>query len=380
MTARVFLLLLAMTAAVQACSLCGASFGTTPTFRQEAAMKNARAILHGTVSNPRLKGDGLKGETDFEVKTILRSHDAVKGRKTLVLPRYLPVPDREKPPQYLLFCDEEKGGIDPYRGVPVRGPRTVDYFQKALKLDPKDTTGSLLFFFDYLEDIDPEVARDAFLEFAKASDAAVAAVAPKLSADKLRTWLKDDKTPPARLGIYAMLLGACGKPDDAAFLLELLQRKDDRYQNAADGLIAGYLRLEPAKGWAMIRDIVADGRRPLTLRLKAMGTLRFEHNAQPKEARAEIVKVMQAVLAQGELADLAIEDLRAWKIWEHTGAIVALYGQKGFDAPLMQRAILRYALSCPETPELKTFLTVRRKADPELVREVEEGLRLERGS
>ncbi|MGL4550931.1 MAG: hypothetical protein ACRC33_07065 [Gemmataceae bacterium] len=378
MITRAFALLLAVSAAAQACSLCGASFGTTPTFRQEAAMKNARAILHGTASNPRLKGDGLMGETDFEVKTILRTHDVVKGKKSLVLPRYLPVPDRDKPPQYLLFCDDEKGRVDPYRGVPVRGPRTVDYFQKALKLDPKDAAANLTFFFGYLEDTDPEVGRDAFLEFAKATDADVAAIAPKLSPDKLRTWLKDENTQPARLGIYAMLLGACGKADDAAFLLQLLGRKEDRYQGAADGLLAGYLRLEPAKGWALIHDTLADGRRPLTLRLKALGTMRFENNAHPKEARPEIAKVMKTVLAQGELADLAIEDMRAWKIWDHTAAVVALYGKKGFDAPLMQRAILRYVLSCPETAQTKAFLAERRKADAELVREVEEGLRLER--
>jgi hypothetical protein len=378
MIIRAFVLLLAVAAAVKACSLCGASIGTTPTFRQEAAMKSARAILHGTASNPRLKGDGLKGETDFEVKTILRTHDAVKGLKKIVLPRYLPVPDRDKPPQYLLFCDEEKGGVDPYRGVPVRGPRTVEYFQKALKLDTKDTTGNLQFFFGYLEDTDPEVARDAFLEFAKATDADVAAVAPKLSADRLRTWLKDEKTQPMRLGIYAMLLGACGKQEDAAFLLTLLEIKAERYQSAADGLLAGYLRLEPKKGWELIQGILADGRRPLTLRLKAMGTMRFENNAHPKESRPQIVKVMKTVLAQGELADLAIEDMRAWKVWDHTAAVVKLWGTKGFESPLMQRAILRYALSCPETAESKAFLAERRKTDAEMVREVEEGLRLER--
>jgi len=320
----------------------------------------------------------LKGESDFEVKTILRSHHAIKDKKSLVLPRYIPITDRDKPPQYLLFCDEDKAGVEPYRGVPVRGPRTVEYFQKALKLDPKESTANLAFFFGYLDDTDPEVARDAFLEFAKATDAEVAAVAPKLPADKLRSWLKDEKTPPARLGIYAMLLGACGKADDASFLLELLGSKEDRYQGAADGLLAGYLRMEPKKGWALIHDILADGRRSLTLRLKAMGTMRFENNAHGREARPEIVKAMKTVLAQGELADLAIEDMRCWKVWDHTATVVKLYGTKGFESPLMQRAILRYALSCPETAESKAFLAERRKSDAEMVREVEEGLRLER--
>ncbi|MFQ3651777.1 MAG: hypothetical protein SNJ75_15745, partial [Gemmataceae bacterium] len=148
-------LILAIGGTTAACSLCGGNFKLSPTFRQEAASRNARVIVHGTISNPRLKGDGRTGETDFEVKTILRAHDAIKGKKTFTLPRYLPVENKDKPPQYLLFCDEDKTGLDPYRGVPVRGPRTVDYLTKALKLDPKDTVGNLLFFFDYLDDPDP---------------------------------------------------------------------------------------------------------------------------------------------------------------------------------------------------------------------------------
>jgi hypothetical protein len=369
---------MACSAITQACSLCGGNFKLTPTFRQEAASRSARVILHGTVSNPRLKGDGFTGETDFEVKTILRANEALKNKKNLTLPRYLPVENAEKPPHYLLFCDEDKKGLDPYRGVPVRGPRTIDYLTKALKLDPKDAVGNLAFFFDYLEDPDPEVARDAFLEFAKANDADVSAVAPKLQAAKLRQWLQNEKTPPARLGIYAMLLGACGESADAALLLSLLNSKEDRYKDAADGIMAGYLRLEPKKGWAMLQDILRDGTQPLTLRFKALGTMRFEFNAHPKESRDEISKVMKTILTQGELADIAIEEMRTWKIWDHTDAIIKLYDMKGFDAPIVQRAILRYALSCPQTPASKDFLTQRRKKDPELVEEVEEGLRLER--
>jgi len=372
-------LVLLVSRMVAACSLCGGNFRLSPTFRQEAASRNARVILHGTISNPRLKGDGRSGETDFEVQTILRAHEAIKGKKSLTLPRYLPVENQDKPPQYLLFCDEDKTGLDPYRGVPVRGPRTVEYLTKALKLDPKDSVGNLLFFFNYLDDPDPEVSRDAFLEFAQANDTDVAAVAPKLQAAKIRTWLRDPKTQPARLGIYAMLLGACGQASDAALLLELLRSPEDRYKEAADGILAGYLRLEPKKGWKLLHDILADGTQPLTLRLKALGTLRFEFNAHPKQSRDEISKVMKTILNQGELADIAIEDMRSWKIWDHTDQVIQLYNQKGFDAPIVQRAILRYALSCPPTPASRAFLTQRRKLEPELVQDVLEGLKLERG-
>jgi hypothetical protein len=108
-----------------------------------------------------------------------------------------------------------------------------------------------------------------------------------------------------------------------------------------------------------------------------MGTLRFEINARPKESRGEISKVMKTVLNQGELADMAIEDMRSWKIWDHTDQVVKLYNQKGFDAPIVQRAIIRYALNCPPTDASRAFLAERRKKEPDVVKDVEDGLKLE---
>src|SRR5262249_60670686 len=123
-----------------------------------------------------------------------------------------------------------------------------DHAQQAPPLTPKDPPSNLVFSLRHLDDPDPEVARDAFLEFAKAGDAEVSAAARKLPAGKLRDWLKDPATPPERLGLYAMLLGAAGQRADAALLRSLLDKKEERFVNAAAGLLAGYLLLEPGQG------------------------------------------------------------------------------------------------------------------------------------
>ena len=193
-------------AAADACSLCdaGGLANRSPTFREEARLAMARAIVHGTISNPR--ASGVTGETDFHIQTTLRGDPALKGKKSLVLPLYLPINDKDKPPQYLLFIDVDKNKVDPYRGIVVKNASTVEYVKKALALDPKDRAANLIFFFNYLEDADPEVAKDAFSEFAAAADADIATAAPKLNPVKLRRWLTDMKTPPARLGVYALLL------------------------------------------------------------------------------------------------------------------------------------------------------------------------------
>src|SRR5262245_49176189 len=227
--------LIALLAAARAetCSICEGQGFTSPTFRQEAALPMARVILHGTIDNPR--ASGVTGQTDFHVKTVLRDDMAIKGLTKIVLPRYLPA-DKKDPPHYILFADVDGKKIDAYRGVPIKGKQaSVDYLKKALALKAADTVANLQFYFKYLEDADAEVARDAFLEFAKASDADVAKVAPKLDAAKLRGWLKSDKVPAYRLGVYALLLGACGKEADAAYLKGLLGSKEERYASVSDG-------------------------------------------------------------------------------------------------------------------------------------------------
>jgi hypothetical protein len=351
------------------CSLCGGDLKSRLTLRQEAGRPTARMILYGTIRNKR---DSTVSE--LVLNSILRSNPFLKGKTFLTLPRFYPVNDAK----LIVFCDLDKGKIDPYRGVPIKGASAVDYLKKALALNKKDVVGNLAFFFRYLNDADPEVSRDAFLEFAKTGDQDIARAAPKLSADKLRTWLKDAKTPPERLSVYALLLGACGKEADAKLLRELLDRKEERYTNAADGLLGGYMHRKPKEGWDLAFAILRDGRKPLTLRLAVLRVLRYYHGAQPRESRANVLKAMGVVLAQGELADLAVEDLRQWQMWDLTRPILALYGKKGFDAPLMQRAILRYALCCKATAESKDFLAKRRAAEAEVVKEVEESLELEK--
>jgi hypothetical protein len=83
------------------------------------------------------------------------------------------------------------------------------------------------------------------------------------------------------------------------------------------------------------------------------------------------------MIVQGELADLAVEDLRQWKLWDLTREVLGLYGKKGYDSPITQRAIVRYALSCPSDHAARSFLAGRRRQEPDLVKEVEESLQFE---
>ncbi|HWG46651.1 MAG TPA: hypothetical protein VN688_28070 [Gemmataceae bacterium] len=366
-------LLLAVPESATACSLCGAALRQSPTFRQEAALETARIIFIGTAES----SDAGAGTTELRLTEVLRSDPFLRDKKVVTVSRYLPV-DRKNPTRYLVFCDIFKDKLDPFRGVPLQGAGAVEYTRKLMKLDPKDRTGNLLFFFRYLENADPEIARDAFLEFAKATDQDIAQVARKLDAEKLRGWLKEKRTPSERLSVYALLLGACGADADARFLQTLLDDTSERTVNAYDGILGGYIHLRPREGWDLASALLRDSRKSLPIRLAVARTVSFFHGAQPKESETNVLKCLDAMISQGELADIAIEDMRRWDIRKRTGDILALYGKKGFDAPLMQRAIVRYALCCKDDTSARAFLDERRRTESDLVKEVEEALQFEK--
>jgi len=328
-------------------------------------------LLFGPIQNVR----GATS-TELTIEAALRSDPIIARKKVLDLGRYLPA-DAKNPPRFLVFCDVIKDKVDAYRGIPIRSAEGLEYVKKALALNPKDAAGNLDFYFRYLEHPDKEIAFDAFLEFVRANDQQIGQASGKLSAEKLRGWLKDPQTPPERLSLYAFLLGGCGSDADAAFLATQLKDDGERTVNAYDGYLGGYIHLRPREGWEKVVSVLRDGRKPLPVRLAVVRTVRMYHGWKPKESRDDVLKSLAAMIGQGELADIAIEDLRRWHMWDLTPDVLALYGKKGFDAPIMQRAIVRYGLSCKDETAAK-FIAERRRSEPELVKEVEESLQFEK--
>ena len=363
------LALFAVPTPTPACSLC-ANQQQVPTFRQEAAQPNARMILYGTFQNPQASG------TEFHIETVLRSDKFIEGKKVVIVPKYIPSEKDAKP--FLLFADVFKDNLDAYRGVPIKTAEGVEYIKRVLKLDPKNPTENLEFFFKYLDSADKEVSNDAFMEFVKASDVQIGAVAKKLPADKLRTWLKDKETPPERVGLYSFLLGACGNQDDAKLLAEMLHNNSERTTKAFDGILAGYINLRPKEGWDLALTTLADDKQSFEVRLGVVRMMRFCYLARPKESKEQVLKGMASMLVRSDLADVAIEDLRRLKIYELTPEVIGLYGKKGYEGQLMRETIIRYALSCKDDAAALKFLAQRRQAEPELVRDVEDAMRFEK--
>lgn len=362
------------------CTLCNPQ--SSPTLRQDAAQ--AKIVVFGTLANPRLKGgdDNLAGgTTDLQIEKVLKSDPFLGKKRIIELPRYVPV-DAKNPPKFLIFCDvfkdkDKQDKIDPFRGIPVKSETVVAYLQEVLRLDGKDRSQALLFFFKHLDDADVYVANDAYMEFSKANDQEIGQVAGKLSASKLRTWLEDTQTPVNRIGLYGFLLGACGGDKDAVLLRSMLEKPSERTAFSIDGLLSGYIQLRPKEGWELAQTILRDSKKPFNDRYAVLRTFRFYHGWKPQESREQILHGLETALAQGDVADLAIEDLRRWKMWDLTDQVLAQYGKKSHDAPIVRRTIVRYALSCPKAAA-GPFVAEIRKQDPELIKDLEEALQYEK--
>lgn len=344
--------------------------------RQEAAeLPRGGAILYGRVTIPTSDKDGTE-RADFLTETVLRE-GKVKVPAKLVLPHFLAVEDPKSPPRYLVFCECDEKKIDPYRGMPLTGgAKSLAYVKKALAMGPKSSVDQLPFFFAHLDDADPEIAKDAFVELSLASDRAILAAAHTFSAVKLRAWMKNPKTPYRRLYLYAQLLGACGKKE-LPFLRGLLANRDERYEGATDGIMLGCVWASPKEGWNLLHSTFRDRKMGFRQRFAAVRVARYMRETQPTETRANFVKAMRAAMRDPELADIPIEELRRARIWDLTPEVLKMYDRKPFDNPLVKRAIIRYALCCEPTDATKSFLDARRRDNKEMVEDSEEALKLD---
>jgi hypothetical protein len=363
---------LAVGPAIRACTYCTPDIQQRQTLRQDA--RQAKFVVYGTLSNPRLNGD-MGGSTDLNVEHVVKDDPARGKQQVITVSRYVPV-DAKNPPRFLVFCDVNNGRIDAYRGVPIKNTAVVEYLRGALAIPEKDRTKSLRYAFGHLDSSDPDVAADAFLEFAKATDQEIGDVARHLKPEKLRKLMTDPKTPAERLSVFAFLLGACGTKTDADLLAGMLAKNEERTAAATSGLLGGLIELRPQDGWEAVVRILKDPKRPFSQRLSALGALRFYHSWKPTETKTEVLRGLGALIEDGDMADMAIEDLRRWQWWELTPTVLTQYGKPTHDAPLVQRAILRYAFSCPRD-EAKKFLEGVKAKQPELYNDVAESLRLE---
>lgn len=363
--------LLAIHPTLPACTFCAGGYASRQTIRERASA--ATLVVHGTLADSRFTPDG-RGTTDLRVTSHVKSDPKLAKPATITIPQYLPVVG-DTPRDYLLFATVADGKPDMTGGLSLPAS-SLEYVRKSLALPANDPVASLAYYFTQLDAKDATVSADAFLEFAKASDADLAKAAKGFDAKKLKSWLVDPMTPADRLGVYAVLLGLCGNAGDLATIHALLDTtpRAERITTNLGGLLAGLTLLETNRGWAKIAEIAVNPKAPFDERLAAIGTIRFFQATRPEASRTEIISIYRTLVAQGDLADVAAEDLRRWGWWDLTAEVLAPFDQPTHKAPIVRQALVRYALTSPDAAA-KTFLDSARKSDAKLVERVEEGLK-----
>ncbi len=371
----------AVARAVPGCPFCGP---TEPPFSHRLEKCDA-AIQVKWVS---LVGDEttMTAITTFEVVEVLRgkAQDFKSGSRVTI-----PFARNGQPGDlFLLFREpgeDEPAWTDPVEVTELR----YEYIRQA---PSPETPNRLTFFLKFLELADDEIAADAFAEFSRAEYKDVAALAPKLPREKLRTWLasKDLKLQ-VRLGLYGMLLGLAGDDTDAAFLEQLIMTRPDpeRPRFGIDGMMAGYILLQRERGLNKLLDakfndpLAEDDLLPIRNALVFIWD--YARDRVPGEA---LPAAMRRFLDRSQFAASVLPDLARWKDWSVLDRLTAAYGKAPFDSELTKQDIVKFALVCekdglkqdpnaPPVPPPASALKAReflKGLDPEFVRGVERTL------
>ncbi|CAN5387919.1 hypothetical protein BH11PLA2_BH11PLA2_08420 [soil metagenome] len=391
--------LFATTVNAYACPFCGTQ-GQTLT----GEVGQADVIVVGVMKNAKQNlEDPGKSTTELHITTVVKDHPYLNGRKVLVLNRYQPEDPTNPDAKYLIFAglypkvnDVALAGLvsgvalanfkdytfDPYRGDPIgnKGELAV-YLKGAIEVKDKPVTERLLFYFNHLDAQELTIGADAFLEFGNADYKDVSLLAPKLPADKLLAWLNDPNTPPSRFGLYGMLLGHSGRKSDAIALRKLLDEPKKLYSSGIDGMLAGYIILDPVEGWKYLNELIKDPKKDFQSRYAGLRTLRFFWDFRPDVIKkAELLDGMKSLMAHTDMADMPIKDLRKRDCLEVTPDVLAFTKQPAYmNAPIIRRAVVEYLLAAsPKNSDAKLYIEEIRKTKPEWVKVAEESLEFDK--
>jgi hypothetical protein len=311
-----------------------------------ADYSQAATVVLGHVENGPVQDANGVYYTEVTIDEVIKPNNFLKDKKTFKLRRAI----EKGPSQILFFCDINSNKLDSYRHLSVvpKGDM-VKYLQGSLANKDKPIADRLRYAFDYLDNADPEVSKDAFREFAIADYKDYMTMAKDLPADRIAGWLRDARTQPMRYGLYSSLLGHCGTAEHAKVLRKKIEDNIKEKGLNLDGLLAGYVMLQPKEGWAFAGDLLRDGKEDYQVRYSVVRTATFLREQRPDLVpEKELASTVALVLQSPDLADHGIEFLRKAKAWDMTGRVLDLYGKKDYDNDFMKRSILSFALSCPE--------------------------------
>ena len=328
------------------------------------------------------------GKNNFGGSTLFRVIERIRGPENkltflkgdrITLPREL---NGERGLRCVIFGRKEDEVVweSP---VPV-SDEAFQYVRKAPAFDDP-VEKRLEYYVNFLESRDTLISMDAIAEFATVPYSDVAAMAKKLPREKLRVWLTDEQTVPNRLGLYGMMLGLCGREEDAELLWSIIKTPNPDYPHGMDGITFGYLLLTGTKG---LDALDKHKLQPKTTEVKQLTAIMLALSVVWTEGsdripRDRMRQSMRLLLDRPAVADKAIVDLARWEDWSIQDRLMSLYDTEDFDNRYVRSAITGYFVTATKAKSAEAKLQARknldklRERDPAMVNAVERRIRAE---
>ncbi len=358
-----------------ACPFCSAP---SLTLSEQLAQADAAVLVQWASGEQGNREKGEVGSTKYQVLEVVNAGDAKLAKGDVItLPRYRAGKAGD------LFLLLGTKGTELEWSSPLEVTETsFNYIRQAPS--PETTpTARLSYFVQFLEYPDPLIANDAYAEFANAPYKDMVPLSGQIPREKVREWLADPEVPPTRLGLYGLMLGLCGTPEDVALMEAKITEKSDDFRLGIDGVMGGYLLLTGAKGLKLLDETKLKNHDvPFSETYAAMQALRFMWTYGDRIDKERLRESMRILLDRPELADLVIADLARWKDWSVIDRLMALYDAEEYSIPSIKRAIVRYMLVASKdksesgeagdhVKQAEEYLATLRKRDPKTVKQAE---------
>lgn len=347
---------LALGASVQACPFCSA---VSQTLRQEMATMDA-VVIATAVEGPTAR-NAETGDVQMKIEKVLKGQEHVKPGQLI---------------QAVYYGDVEGGrrfmlsGVEPpqmqWSCLPL-SERAEEYVIQVSQL-PDEPLQRLRFFYDYLQDEEVMLSRDAYDEFAITPYPVVQALKPELNHDQIVEWISDPELSTDRKRLYLTLLGVSGTEADVPMLEQMLRSTQKSTRGGLDALIACYLTLAGEEGLPLVDELFLDNHQaPYADTYAAIMAIRFHGTEGDVIPRSALVESLHHVLDRPDLADLVIPDLARWNDWTQIDRLTELFIKADADNNWVRVPVVNYLRACP-LREAKQALEKLEKVDPESVR------------
>lgn len=262
-------------------------------------------------------------------------------------------------------------------------------YLRSLPRRTRPQSERLTYFLNWLEHSDPLIAMDAWAEFGNARYEDVLAVRHLLPREKLLSWVSDRNMNFERLGLYGMMLGLCGHPEDAQFLLDQMHEDTSAdvysaiqsiptqqpaiqliahavpekrsFRFGAEGLMGGYLLLTGATGLDFLdRTIATSPDAPELAVLAMIQALQFVREYEPKLISEDrLQRSMASLLSHRNSRELVIASLARWEAWDLFPQLQEMFEKDSPDDRATRMAIVQFAQSgmkaAEKDPQLGDF-------------------------